>query len=237
MRRPERTVVVLQPSYIPWRGTFDLIARADVFVFYDDVQYDKHGWRNRNQIKTKDGLKWLTIPVHAKNNVTDRVPINRVEIDWSRDWSKIHITSLQHAYGRAPHFAAALEPLRAAIAMKPALLADLTIATTIAYARQLGLSTVFERSSNFASHGSKNERLLDVLREAGATRYISGPSARAYIDEGAFRDAGIALEYMTYSYSSYPQLHGPFEGAVSIVDTIAMLGPDTPSSWGGITQR
>ena len=81
-------VVILQPSYIPWRGYFDQIRRADLFIFYDDVQYDKHGWRNRNQIKTAQGKQWLTIPVHSAG-VTQGVPIKDVKIDQGKPWAKI----------------------------------------------------------------------------------------------------------------------------------------------------
>ena len=95
--------VILQPSYIPWRGYFHQIFKADTFVFYDDVQYDKHGWRNRNQIKTSQGKQWLTIPVHSKG-VTEGLPINQVRIDWSKPWTISHWKAITYAYGRSPFF-------------------------------------------------------------------------------------------------------------------------------------
>src|SRR6202140_4033555 len=94
---------ILQPSYIPWRGYFHQIQKADVFVFYDDVQYDKHGWRNRNQIKTAQGKQWLTVPVHS-GGATHGVKIRDVKIDWSKPWSQHHMRALTSAYNKAPFF-------------------------------------------------------------------------------------------------------------------------------------
>src|SRR3970282_1615409 len=108
------TCVILQPSYIPWRGYFHQIQKADQFVFFDDVQYDKHGWRNRNRIKTPQGPQWLTIPVRAKDNVGEHRTIHEIEIDWDRPWSRKHLESLRQAYRRAP-FSADWEPFLAEV--------------------------------------------------------------------------------------------------------------------------
>jgi hypothetical protein len=139
--------VILQPSYIPWRGYFDQILRADLFIFYDDVQYDKHGWRNRNQIKTAQGKRWLTIPVHS-GGVTRGTPIREVRIDWSRPWTQQHLKSITSAYGRAPFFKQYLPMLEGFYRRHDELIADFTIATTVELARALGISdTRFVRSS------------------------------------------------------------------------------------------
>src|SRR5512135_1269178 len=124
-------VVILQPSYIPWRGYFDQIRRADLFIFYDDVQYDKHGWRNRNQIKTARGKQWLTIPVHS-GGVTQGTPIKGVRIDWSKPWAENHLKALQSSYGRAPHFKQYQPLLESFYARRDDRIADFTIETTIA---------------------------------------------------------------------------------------------------------
>src|SRR5579884_4123953 len=132
------TAVVLQPSFVPWRGYFDLIRRADVFVFYDDVQYDKHGWRNRNRIKTPAGLRWLTIPVHARGNTVLATPIDRIRINSTTKWSQTHAKQIHHAYHRAPYYAEYGETVRDMLGAAPELLADFTIDTTIALTRLLG---------------------------------------------------------------------------------------------------
>lgn len=218
--------VILQPSYIPWRGFFDQIRRADVFVFYDDVQYDKHGWRNRNQIKTKQGKQWLTIPVIAKGAVSDGVLIRDVRIAPNSGWADKHHKTLKQSYAKAPFFAQQ-EPLLSEIyARKDTLLADLTIASTILLARALGIEhTRFVRSSELGVEGTKTGRLVAICQNVGADHYISGPSARDYIEPELFSAANIQLEYMSYDYPEYPQLHPPYDPAVSILDLMFMTGP------------
>jgi hypothetical protein len=219
--------IILQPSYIPWRGYFDQINRADVFVFYDDVQYDKHGWRNRNQIKTAQGRQWLTIPVHSHSVVENSIPIKQVGIDWSKPWNEAHWKTLTFAYGRAPFFRTHAAWLESFYQRHDEFLADFTIDLTIALARELGIrQTRFLRSSEMEATGQKTDRLLQILARVGADQYISGPSARDYIEKDKFASAGIALEYMDYNYPEYPQLYPPFDPNLSILDLLFMTGPD-----------
>lgn len=220
-------VVILQPSYIPWRGYFDQIRRADLFIFYDDVQYDKHGWRNRNQIKTAQGKQWLTIPVHSKG-VTAGIPIRDVRIDWSKPWAKNHLKALTFAYQKAPYFKEYLPLLAAFYGRQDACLADFTIETSILLSRELGFtSTRFLRSSELPGiDGARTDRLIQILQRVGAKRYISGPSAREYIEPERFDRAGILLEYMEYNYPEYHQLYPPFDPYVTILDLLFMTGSD-----------
>jgi hypothetical protein len=226
--------VILQPSYIPWRGYFDLIRRADIFVFYDDVQYDARGWRNRNRIKSPGGSIWLTIPVSAHGAQTEHTPILDIETADMR-WSQKHFKTLLHLYRRAPHFERYEPWLRHIYAAPPAVLAEFTIGTTIDLARMLGVTeTTFIRSSQITGvGGAKTERLISILQRVGATHYLSGPSAKNYIDEKTFTRAGIALEWMTYDYPEYPQMYPPFDPQVSILDLLLMTGTDAPRYiWG-----
>ena len=220
-------VVILQPSYIPWRGYFDQIRRADLFIFYDDVQYDKHGWRNRNQIKTAQGRQWLTIPVHSKG-VTDGTPIKDVRIDWSKPWTKNHLKALTISYNRSPHFKGYLPLLEEFFSRRDEFLADFTIETTIALTRGLGFTaTRFMRSSELTGiDGQKTDRLIQILQQVGAKHYISGPSARDYIEQEKFDAAGITLEYMQYNYPEYPQLHPPYDPYVTVLDLMFMVGSE-----------
>jgi len=219
-------VVILQPSYIPWRGYFDQIRRADLFIFYDDIQYDKHGWRNRNQIKTHQGKQWLTIPVHAKG-VTQGVPVRDVRIDWSKPWARSHQKSLALSYAKAPWFKDYLPMLDSIYQRRDEFLADFTIETSILLARELGFtSTRFMRSSQMASlDGKKTDRVISVLKQVGATHYICGPAASSYMEPQKFDEAGITFEYMQYDYPEYLQLHPPYDPYVSILDLLFMAGP------------
>ena len=222
--------VILQPSYIPWRGYFHLIQKTDVFVFYDTSQYDKHGWRNRNRIKTPVGTQWLTIPVLAKGNVTRHLPIKAVLCDPRQDWRRKHWATLKQVYGKAPYFPRYAPLLERFYAGQQPRLADFTIETTVALARELGLDkTRFIRSSELkATEATKTDALLVMLQEVGATHYISGPSAKDYIEADKFRAAGIGLEYMAYQYLEYEQLYPPFDPYVSILDLLFMVGLDAP---------
>ncbi len=222
-------VVILQPSYIPWRGYFDQILTSDLFVFYDDVQYDKRGWRNRNRIKTSTGPIWLTIPVFNRGAQTEHIPINDIKIVWDRPWNQDHWNSIRLAYSKAPYFKKYADMVEEFYSSKPEMLADFTIETTIRLARTIGIDrTRFLRSSEIEGvEGTKTDRLVSILKKVGATEYFSGPSARDYIDNTLFEDAGIRLHYMEYDYPEYTQLYPPFDPQVSILDTLFMMGDET----------
>lgn len=223
------TCAILQPSYVPWRGFFHQIRRADVFVWYDDVQYDKHGWRNRNRIKTPRGTRWLTIPVHSKGNVRHSVPINAIAVAWDTAWAARHWEILLDSYHRAPHFARYEPLLRSFYSRRPELLADFTIPLAEALAHELGVEdTRFIRSSSLGVGGARTDRLIAILRTLGADHYLSGPSAEGYIEADKFRAAGIGLEFMAYDYPAYEQLYPPYDPQVSILDLLFMTGPDAP---------
>ncbi len=221
-------VAVLQPSYIPWRGYFHQILKSDLFIFYDDVQYDKHGWRNRNRIKTVNGTQWMTIPVLTAGVIENSTPINQIKIDWHRNWNEKHWQMLKQTYGKAPYFSLYENWLSDFYSRHPAFLADFTIDLTVAICKAINITnTKFIRSSELENiTGTKNERLINILKSIGATHYISGPSAQDYIEDAKFKDAGIELEYMNYAYPTYPQRFPPFDPNVSILDLMFMIGPD-----------
>jgi hypothetical protein len=218
--------VILQPSYIPWRGYFHQIWKADLFIFYDDVQYDKNGWRNRNRIKTSQGLQWLTIPVHTKGSVPESTPINKIKISWEKPWALHHWRGIQFAYKKAPFFSQYKEYFSDVFSRKPESLADFTIETTIEISRLLGITHAkFVRSSELPDiEGTRTDRLISILKNVGADHYISGPSAKDYIEKEKFEGAGIELEYMNYDYPEYEQLYPPYESQVSIIDLLFMQG-------------
>lgn len=218
--------VILQPSYIPWRGFFHQIAKADVFIFYDDVQYDKRGWRNRNRIKTAHGPQWLTIPVSASGVQQEGTPINQIKIQNETAWQEEHWKTIEQAYAKAPYFDQYAYMLYEFYKRRTNYLVDFTVATTVALASILGLTdTRFIRSSSLDGiEGTKTERLINILTKLGADHYITGPSAENYIDHKQFDDRGIQLEFMEYNYPDYQQLHGDFEPQVSIIDLMFMQG-------------
>lgn len=228
--------VILQPSYIPWRGYFHQIQKADVFVFYDDVQYDDRGWRNRNRVKTEKGVRWLTVPVRSRGAQVESIPIKDIRIAWDRPWAAKHWSTIRHAYAKAPFFERYAPLVESFFERRDEFLADLTIHVSETLSAELGIGdTRFLRSSSLAASGTRTDRLLSLLGALGSDHYISGPSARAYIDEAKLAAAGVTLEYMRYDYPEYPQLHPPYEPQVSVLDLLFMKGPEAPRYiWGDL---
>jgi hypothetical protein len=168
--------------------------------------------------------------VASKGAVSNHIPISEVRIVWDRDWARVHWGTLCACYAKAPHFRRYADFLEQFYLQRPERLADFTIEMTIAIARQLGIEhTRFVRSSALGVDGARTERLIKILSGVGATHYVSGPSARDYMEEQLFEEAGITLEYMEYDYPEYPQRFAPFEGRVSIVDLLFMMGGESPS--------
>lgn len=219
-------VGVIQSSYIPWRGYFDFIASVDAFVFHDDIQYTKSDWRNRNRIKTPKGTEWLTVPVHYKE-VSQL--ICETSIDHSTSWQQKHLRKMQESFREAPYAKAALDILASVPLDKFETISNLNIELTKRICYYLCIATPLITSSDLSLVGTKTDRLIDLLKKLNATTYLSGPSADTYLDKQAFIRNRVRLEYKSYDYDPYPQLWGPFEGAVTVLDLIANCGPDAKS--------
>lgn len=220
-----RTLVVLQPGYLPWLGFFDQMQRADVFVYYDDVQYDTHGWRNRNRIKAPAGPHWLTVPVrHAglgKPRILD------VEIDQSSRWARKHGGTIRQYYGEAPFADRYLPDIEALLERPWARLVDLNLALAASLAESLDVHPTIARSSELQVEGERSERLLEICRRVGATRYASGSAARAYLDVELFRRNGVEVLWQDYQHPVYPQQHGAFVPYLSALDLLLNCGPES----------
>jgi len=214
-------VVILQSNYLPWKGYFDLIGNTDVFVFYDTVQFTKNDWRNRNQIYAKGGAHWLTIPV-PKDSV--KLNIDQVR-PTDQSWRKKHLTSITQTYSRAPYFDQ-LRPLLRDLYEGPPMerLVDINRLAIRAISAMAGFETRFVVSSDLELVGDRTARLLHILEQLGATEYLSGPSARAYLEgsEKDFEAKGIKLSFKRYEgYPTYPQRGKEFRHDVSIIDVLA----------------
>lgn len=217
-------VLITQSNYIPWKGYFDAINQADLFVLYDDMQYTKRDWRNRNRIKTPNGTQWLSIPVQVKGRFFQK--INETEIA-DPDWPQRHWQSIAHHYRKAPYFreyGPLIEDLYRS-ATHPCL-SHINFHFLTSIADLLGIATPFRWSSEFELRGDKSEKLLHICLDLKATHYLSGPAARDYLDVDLFRQNGIDVVWLDYSdYPEYPQLFEPFEHGVSIIDLLFNTGP------------
>lgn len=233
-----KKVAVIQSNYIPWKGYFDIIHDADVFVFHDDLQYTKNDWRNRNKIKTPNGTTWLTIPV----GVDQRRLICEVTLP-NAAWQKEHWNKIQNAYRAAPFFSLYRDFFEFVyLEKKWGWLSELNQFLIQHLAREfLGLRAEFHDSREYALTETRLDRLLELLNKVGADVYISGPSAASYIQPERFAQAGIQLVYKDYSgYPEYPQLYPPFEHAVSILDLLFQVGPAAPEyiwSWRSAAEK
>jgi hypothetical protein len=218
-------VVILQPGYIPWLGFFEQLQRADVFVIYDDVQFDRRGWRNRNRIKGPDGQVWLTVPVVQKGHFGERVC--SVHIDNQQAWKRKHIESLRRFYARAPFFKRYFEPLAETIKKSHEKLIDLDISLIYLLAQWIGEPPAkFRRSSEMAIEGGRTSRLLNICKALGADKYYTGAAAKNYFESNLFDDAGIRVEFQNYRHPVYPQLFGEFIPYLSIVDLLFNKGEE-----------
>ena len=216
-------VVILQSNYIPWKGYFDLINDADIFVFYDCVKYTKNDWRNRNKIYTKNGLQWLTIPISS--NATKQL-IEEVDID-NGNWQNLHYNSLFYGYRKAPFFYQLEELLEIYLVNNRWVkLSNLNQFLIKLISEKIGIKTVFRQANDFEMKGNKIEKLLSILNSIGASEYISGKAAQSYLfgSETMFNDYNIQLTYKEYpNYPVYRQLSSNFEQSVSILDMIANI--------------
>jgi len=220
-----KKVAIVQSNYIPWKGYFDMIAAVDEFILYDDMQYTRRDWRNRNQIKTPQGLQWLTVPVLVKGRYHQK--IRETEID-GFDWAAVHWKTLAQNYRRAPHFdevAAWLEPLY--IAESYGHISQLNRRFIEAICAYLEIKTVISNSWDYTLLDGKTERLADLCAQVGGTEYISGPAAKDYVEESIFTDMGIKLTWFNYTgYPEYPQLWGEFIHGVTIFDLLFNCGKE-----------
>lgn len=218
-----KKVAILQSNYIPWKGYFDLIAAVDEFILYDDMQYTKRDWRNRNQIKTPQGLKWITVPVKVKGRYFQK--INETEIDGD-GWAQDHWRSIVANYKKAPYFEQVAEWLAPFyLEQKYELISDLNRSLIAAVCQRLGIKTRISSSADYELVDGQSKRLASLCKQAGGLEYISGPSAKNYIEENVFVGCDIKLTWFDYAdYPEYPQLWGDFTHTVSIIDLIFNCG-------------
>ena len=222
-----KKIAILQSNYIPWKGYFDIIAAVDEFILYDDMQYTRRDWRNRNLIKTPQGAQWLTVPVLVKGKYHQK--ICETEIDGA-DWAAAHWKAIAQNYRRASHFsevASWLEPIY--LSERFTQISKLNRRFIEAICFYFGIKTAISNSYDYKLQGGKTERLADLCVQAGGTEYISGPAAKDYIDENVFSDLGIKLTWFDYAgYPEYPQLWGDFIHGVTILDLLFNCGKDAP---------
>ena len=223
-----RAVAIMQPTYLPWIGYFDMIDQSDCFVFLDSVQFNKRSWQQRNRIKGHDGVLWLTVPVLSKGRRDQR--IDEVVIDQTQAFQEKHIKTITYSYSKAPFFAQYIDELSAILHKSHQFLADLNIELIRWLCAQLGIETEMVRSSSLNVEGKQVELLVNICKALGTDRYLSAAGSKAYIEENnLFVPNGIDLVYHEYRHPEYRQLHGAFVPYLSVLDLLFNEGPSSLS--------
>ena len=218
-------VAILQPNYLPWLGVFYQIYKNDIFVFYDDVPYDKGGWRNRNKIKTPKGEQWLTVPVLTKGKFGDL--IYRIEINNTVNWRKKHLIALKTNYSHSPFYNKYLEYFEDIYSQEWNFIKDIDIKIIKDITSMLGIQADFVCSSDLNIDGenaNKTERLIRVLKKLSATHYMASNASKDYLNESLFKENGIELSYHNYKHPTYSQMYGGFISHLSILDLLFNCG-------------
>lgn len=215
---------IIQPSFIPWKGFFDIIQSVDIFVHYDDVQYTSSDWRNKNFIYGKNGLVRLTIPIKKTSRET---LIKDVLIDNNQDWKKDHLKSIQRVYSKAAFYQEYLWIIEEIYSFETVFLSDFVINATELISRSLGIKTTFVKSSDLGLFGAKDDKLIRICRKLGAKSYLSGPSAKDYIELSKWNESDIEISFKNYRYLEYNQLSNQFNHYVSIIDVMFNNGLNT----------
>lgn len=228
-------LVVSQPMYFPWIGMLEQVRCSDIFVHYDDVQFSRGGFCNRVQIKTQQGIRWLTVPLPGQKLGQN---INEVLLDKTANWQRSHIEQLKQAYAAAPFKRDMLDVVDSVFSLPNKTLADLTQASMealIRYFPGLGENTRILKSSALNIPGTSTQRLIELCNALDVSKYVTGHGARNYLDHEAFEEIGVSVFYMDYALNPYPQLHGEFTPYVSALDLIANRGPSGAAEIGSQT--
>jgi hypothetical protein len=223
----QKKVCITQSNYIPWKGYFDNIKQVDIFVVYDDMQYTKRDWRNRNVVKTAQGLKWLTIPVEVKGKYFQKIKDTKIA---DKNWNLSHLGIIKQSYKQASCYKEMIDWLEELyLNCRYIYLTDVNMHFIQAINDLLGITTEIRFSSEFELAEGKTDRLIDICTYLEASDYYSGPSAKSYLDHERFFAKDIQVHYFNYdNYPIYRQLHGQFEHNVSIIDLILNEGIKSP---------
>lgn len=214
-----------QPAYLPWLGLFHKIALADMFISFDQVQYQPKDWNNRNQIKTQQGPIWLSVPVLRKGYLEKT--ISDIEINNSEPWARKHLKSLQLAYAKAPYFNQYADFFQEIYSRRWERLVDLNEAMLRGFMEILDINVPIRSAGEWEFQGEKSDLVLDMCRQVGAHNYIFGAMGRDYAEMSSFEAAGISIHFQDYAHPVYPQLHGEFVSHLSIVDLIFNCGEES----------
>jgi hypothetical protein len=213
-------VTIHQPDFLPWLGFFDRWAKSDLYIVLDDVQFLRRGWHNRDKIKTKDGVKWLTVPV-VKKGLGDQI-IRDVRIDYGGNWHQKHLGTIAASYKKAPHFDDCYETLCQIFSKKQFFLFDLNMDLLRFVRDELGITSPLAFASDYKIDSTGSQRLLDLVKGVSGSAYLTGDGSKAYLDEALFSREKIQVVWQEFEHPVYNQLHGRFVPMLSVLDFLMM---------------
>jgi len=218
-----RTVVIMQPTYLPWMGYFDLMDQSDYFVFLDSIQFEKRSWQQRNKIKSSEGELLLSVPVLSKGKFTQK--INKVKINKSASFPKDHLKAIKYNYSRAKYFKKIFPGLEKILDKNFDFLVDLNIELIIWLKNLLGITTKLKRSSLLRVGGKKADLLISICKALKANAYLSPIGSKDYLKDGKlFKTNKISLFYQQFNHPQYHQLYDTFMPYLSIIDLLLNEG-------------
>jgi hypothetical protein len=215
-------IAIMQPTYLPWLGYFELMARSEHFVLFDDVQFVRKSWQQRNRIKSPAGELLLAVPV--KTSGARFQNINEVLIDNTQTWAKKHLRSVEFNYARAPHLGRYLPGLRDVYSQNHLKLLDLNRALIEFLKEQLHIRTPLMLSSAIPARAPRNEKIIDICRHLQADVLYDPLSARELLDLQQFAAAGVTVRFQEYHHPQYSQLFGTFLPYMSVLDLLLNEG-------------
>ncbi len=215
-------IAIHQPHFLPWLGYLDKIDRADLFVVLDSVQFKKNEWQNRNKVRTSQGWQWLTVPV--RHNFGQA--LNQVDINQDAEWRAKHLRAVALHYGRAPFLDQYLDGLREIYQCSWERLADLNLAVSRWLLKAFGICTPIQLASEMCLREEPTDRLIDICQAFGATHYLAGAGAHAYMDVARFQASGVMLEVQEFKHPVYRQCYEPFFSGMAALDVLLTCGSE-----------
>jgi hypothetical protein len=217
-------VFIHQPEYFPWVGFFDKLSECDLCVILDSVQFEDGGFQNRNRIRTREGWRWITVPiVHRFPQRIDEVKV----VDTL--WRDAHLRMIEEEYRRAQYYRKYAPMVESILSRQWESLAELTTTTIQKVADELGINTRMVLSSSLKSGGKKNELLVGICKEVEGDCYLAGSGGSRYMNEKAFAENGISIRWHKYEHPVYKQAFEGFQPFMSVLDILFNEGENALS--------
>lgn len=208
-------VSIHQPNYLPYLGFFDKMNKSDIFVIYDDAQFNDKDYHHRNKIRTSRGWQWLTVPI-----VKEKVPINKIKIKNIEDWKDKHFTAIRANYLKSKYFSEYEDILEELYEKRYEYLVDLNLSLINFIKDSFEINTKIVCSSKLKIESKSTQKLIDIVKACGGDTYLSGPGGRNYMNESLFKDSNIELIFQEFEHPIYKQRYDEFIKNLSAIDLL-----------------